>query len=211
MGRTKSGLAGRQAAAAETIRIHQRRERRRKLLIYGVGAFILATLVTVTAVLLVGAQANKAAIRNAATKPITGVQTFAKLTRNHTATPGHYAQNPPVGGDHSPVFLNCGIYRAPVTEGRAVHSLEHGAVWVTYSPTLAGPEVAALTDQAKSQSYEILSPRANLPSPIVASAWGVQLQVSTANDQRLAEFLSKYEQGPQTPEPGAACSGAPAN
>jgi hypothetical protein len=46
-----------------------------------------------------------------------------------------------------------------------------------------------------------------LPVPVVASAWGVQLKVQSASDPRLAQFLQKYEQGPQTPEPGAACTG----
>ena len=211
MGRIKSSMAARQAAAAETIRIHRQRERRRRLLIYGVGASVLVVLIAVTVVVLVGAQQDKAAIKRAAGQPIPGVRTYSNLTRNHTTTPGPYAQNPPVGGDHSPVFLNCGVYMQPVDDGRAVHSLEHGAVWVTYSPTLPDAQVLQLTNQAKNQSYEILSPRATLPSPIVASAWGVQLQLSDATDKRLTEFLVKYEQGPQTPEPGAACSGAPAS
>jgi hypothetical protein len=203
-------MATRQAAAAETIRNHRKLERRRRLLIYGSGAAIMTALIAVTTVVLVGAQADKAAVQSAAGKPIDGVRTFANLTRNHAATPGPYPQNPPVGGDHSATFLNCRIYSQPVDEGRAVHSIEHGAVWVTYSPTLPAAQVLQLTDQAENQGYEILSPRANLPSPVVASAWGVQLQLSDAADKRLAEFLARYEQGPQTPEPGAACSGAPA-
>jgi Protein of unknown function (DUF3105) len=51
--------------------------------------------------------------------------------------PVTYAQNPPVGGPHDLVWLNCGIYTAPVRNENAVHSLEHGAVWVTYQPSLA--------------------------------------------------------------------------
>ncbi|NEE58476.1 DUF3105 domain-containing protein, partial [Streptomyces sp. SID8455] len=29
----------------------------------------------------------------------------------------------------------------------------------------------------------------------------------SATDDRVAQFMTKYIQGPQTPEPGAACTG----
>jgi hypothetical protein len=211
MGRTKIRATARRAAAAEIIRTHERQERRRKLFIYGIGALALAGIVIPTGILLVGAQQQKAAIHTAAGKTIAGVQTFSNLTRNHLASPGPFAQDPPVGGDHSPIWVNCGIYTQPINDGRAVHSLEHGAVWVTYSPSLPSAQVQALATQAKAQKYELLSPRDGLPTPIVASAWGLQLQISDASDIRLAAFLGKYQQGPQTPEPGAACSGAATN
>jgi hypothetical protein len=38
------------------------------------------------------------------------------------------------------------------------------------------------------------------------SAWGHQLSVNTAADPRVDQFLTKYVQGAQTPEPGAACT-----
>ncbi|WP_194915354.1 DUF3105 domain-containing protein, partial [Catenulispora rubra] len=43
--------------------------------------------------------------------------------------------------------------------------------------------------------------------PITVTAWGKQLNVDSATDARIAKFISKYMQGPQTPEPGAACTG----
>lgn len=39
------------------------------------------------------------------------------------------------------------------------------------------------------------------------TAWGKQLSVDSSSDGRLAAFIQKYRQGPQTPEPGAVCSG----
>jgi hypothetical protein len=41
---------------------------------------------------------------------------------------------------------------------------------------------------------------------VVASAWGKQLRVTTANDPALANFVRVYQAGPQTPEPGAPCT-----
>ncbi|PXA67993.1 DUF3105 domain-containing protein [Cryobacterium arcticum] len=44
-------------------------------------------------------------------------------------------------------------------------------------------------------SYEILSPYPDLPAPIIATAWDKRLQVQSAADPRLSEFLSTYLQG----------------
>ncbi|WP_342668385.1 DUF3105 domain-containing protein [Actinotalea ferrariae] len=46
-----------------------------------------------------------------------------------------------------------------------------------------------------------------LPQPVVASAWETQLALDSVDDPRLEQFMVKYQQGEQTPEPGAACSG----
>jgi len=65
----------------------------------------------------------------------------------------------------------------------------------------------ALQDDARAEPYVIVSPYPGLPVPVVASAWGTQLKLPNVTDPRLAEFIATYAQGPQTPEPGAACSG----
>ncbi len=169
-------------------------------------ALILVIVVSAgTAIVLKTTKANH--LNALANKPINGVQTFTGLTRNHTLAKVKYAQNPPVGGDHNPNFINCGVYTHSVDVWEAVHSLEHGAVWVTYQPNLAPQQIAVLTRQAATHKYELLSPYSGLPSPIVASAWGKQLKMDNATDPRLAVFLQTFLQGAQTPEPGAACSG----
>ena len=69
-------------------------------------------------------------------------------------------------------------------------------------------QVQRLTDLAGGNAYVLLSPFDGLPEqPIVASAWGLQLPLETADDPRLEQFLVKYQQGEQTPEPGAPCTG----
>ncbi len=138
---------------------------------------------------------------------IPGVVTYSNLSRQHVTTKVNYPQVPPVGGSHNPVWQNCGIYSQPVANENAVHSMEHGAVWITYQPSLSTQDVNQLTTLASGHRYVLLSPYSGLPSPIVISAWGVQLKVTSASDPRLAQFLKYYEQGPQTQEPGAACSG----
>ena len=138
---------------------------------------------------------------------IPGVKYFSGLTFNHSTGKVTYAQIPPVGGDHSPDVLNCGIYDQPVPNENAVHSLEHGAVWITYQPTLPQSAVDQLRALVRGHDHVLLSPFAGLPAPVIASGWGVQLQLAGADDARLPRFIKKYEQGPQTREPGAECSG----
>ena len=54
----------------------------------------------------------------------------------HTEAAVDYPQSPPAGGDHNPVWQNAGFYEEPVQNETAVHTLEHGAVWITYQPDL---------------------------------------------------------------------------
>ena len=89
----------------------------------------------------------------------------------------------------------------------AVHSLEHGAVWITYSPDLPKDQINSLQERATNQTYLLVSPMKDLPSPVVASAWGKQVQLESADSPDLDRFIRAYRQGSQTPEPGAACTG----
>jgi len=136
-----------------------------------------------------------------------GVVAYNNLSRNHSEAPQTYSQTPPVGGTHSSVPQNCGIYDQPVHNENAVHSLEHGAVWITYQPDLPAAAIEQIRSLARSHDHVLVTPYPNLPKPVVASAWGLQLPLDDASDPRLSLFISRYESGPQTPEPGAVCSG----
>jgi hypothetical protein len=105
--------------------------------------------------------------------------------------------------------MNCDgeIYAKEIREENAVHSLEHGAVWVTYNGKAAEADVKALERRVSATPYSFMSPYGKQSSPIVLSAWGHQVKVKKASDPRVAEFFRKYVQGKQTPEPGAACIG----
>ncbi len=142
--------------------------------------------------------------------PIKGVKSFGELSREHVTTNVDYPQNPPVGGRHAPVWLDCTgtVYNKPVPEEKAVHSLEHGAVWLTYRPgDVSEDQLQRLRDLVSGTDYRFMSPRPDQSAPIMATAWGKQLQLQSADDPRLEEFLETYTQGPQTPEPGATCAG----
>lgn len=197
----------RKERALEARAERQRKDRRDKYWIYGIGAvLIFALIVSVTTVSVLN-QRKKAQLVAAAAKPILGLQSFSGLSRKHTSKEVAYQQIPPVGGDHSAQFINCGNYTHPINNWEAVHSLEHGAVWVTYRPDLPKNQIDLLTKEAALHPYALLSPYPGLSAPVVASAWGKQLKMDNGSDPRLKVFLQAYLQGPQTPEPGAACAG----
>lgn len=130
---------------------------------------------------------------------------FRRLAREHTEAELPAADLPPAGGTHSPVWQNCGLYDEPISTENAAHSLEHGAVWVTYQPELAEADVAALQEQLRGEPYLLLSPFPGLRSPVVVTAWEVQLELDAVDDDRMMEFIERYRQGPTAPEPGASC------
>lgn len=138
---------------------------------------------------------------------ITGIETFEN-TANHVDGAVEYPQSPPAGGNHNAAWLNCAVYSEPVPNENAVHSLEHGAVWVTYDPELITQEqVDALTAQLPS-TYMIVSPYPGLPSPAVVSAWDAQVAVDSLDDERVGAFIDAYWRSTNAPEPQALCTGA---
>jgi hypothetical protein len=140
-----------------------------------------------------------------------GVMTFSYQGGQHDDTYNAWPEVPPVGGIHNNIWQNCGFYDKPINSGTAVHSLEHGAVWITYRPDLPADQVEILKKIAEDNSYVIVSPYDGLPSPVVATFWNHQLRLDSAQDNRLKQFvrffLGKRLDPSYTPEPGAACSG----
>ena len=112
---------------------------------------------------------------------------------------------PPAGGQHFEVWLNCGVYDQPVPTGNALHSLEHGAVWIAYQPDLPSGDVEILRDIVGDSGRRILSPYPDLAAPIVLTAWGFRLRLDTVDDDLIQQFISAYEDSATSPEPGASC------
>ncbi|MFJ9905264.1 DUF3105 domain-containing protein [Streptomyces sp. NPDC101152] len=218
---SKSTSAARKARIEEMRRAEKARERRGRILTIGASVVVVAGLV-VGGVVLVQHQSDK---KNTASDAKSGgssgdaghfvtgkdgVRTWTgNLSRNHVAGTVSYPMHPPVGGNHNPVWLNCNgdVYTKPVKDENAVHALEHGAVWVTYTDKATKSDVGTLAAKVKQTPYSLMSPYTNQSAPIELSAWGHQLSVTSANDPKVAQFFQTYVQGKQTPEPGASCTG----
>lgn len=210
------GKDERRAQVAEIRAAQLRADRRRKWLIILVFGVIVLALAIPTTIIIVNAQRDAAAVEAAASEPIEGENVVEVPSATHVTrdipyeTASAVAEGkllPPTGGDHDPVVQNCGYYAEPVRSENALHSLEHGAVWVTYRPGLADAQVATLRDLAEANPYLLVSPFDELAADVVATAWGVQFELDSAQDERLKPFLQRYLQGEQTPEPGAPCEG----
>ncbi|WP_433254959.1 DUF3105 domain-containing protein [Streptosporangium sp. CA-135522] len=199
---TKEKAQARRDHLAQMRAQQTRKERRTAFLMWGVGGAVILLLVGVVGFYIVNERSASS---------LDAVKSFKYVGSEHTSGPVTYKETPPVGGPHAPPpeWQNCGIYDKPIGNENAVHSLEHGAVWITYRPDLPKAQVEELRSLVRKQrDYMLLSPYPGIPSPIVASSWGNQLSgITDAGDPRLAKFIAKFKNGPGTPELGAACSG----
>ncbi len=128
---------------------------------------------------------------------------------NHKAGPLTYPSSPPVGGVHNPHWQNCmgDVYTAQIPKEQAVHSLEHGAIWVTYNPDkLSADQVNQLAGKVRDVEFTLMSPYPGLDQPISLQAWGYQLKLTDPSDGRIDDFISALRKN-ASQEPTAGCSG----
>ena len=169
------------------------REKRKRRLLIGMP-------VTILLVAFLGAAISRL------TRPdLEGVLDFNNLLRNHDREAEFVESRlPPAGGSHNPQWQNCGIYSDPLDNSLAVHSLEHGAVWLAYRPNLSEEKVADLQNMVRDESYILMSPFPGLQSEAVMTSWEKQLVIDTVPDEGIEQFIERYKGG--GPEPGAPCS-----
>jgi hypothetical protein len=208
---TQSVKQQREQKRQEKLAEYQRElaKRRRGKVVWWVvgGVAALAVVAVVVASFVFAPQRVTYEANNSTGREIEGVQTFQNETV-HTDQPVQYPQTPPAGGPHNPYWLNCGVYSEPQQNENAVHSMEHGAIWVTYDPArISGDALDTLKGWLPS-SYTILSPYEGMDSPIAVSGWNTQLKVDEASDPRIGEFFTEYWRSQNVPEPGASCAGA---
>ncbi|SOC52550.1 DUF3105 domain-containing protein [Ornithinimicrobium cerasi] len=198
----RTATTDRTARVAKIQKANQAAERRRGVMIWGSATVVVA--------LVVGAVVFAVLRDSPATADLSGVQSYTYEAAVHEPTPIEYTENPPVGGPHNAAWWNCGVYDQELPREHVVHSLEHGAVWLTYQPSLPADQVELLTELGD-DDYMIVSPMADQDSPVVATSWGNQLALDTADEKSLRAFIREYKQGPDTPELGAACTGGTAS
>lgn len=99
------------------------------------------------------------------------------------------------------------MYDVPVRAENAVHSQEHGGVWIAYDPgVVADADVSTLEDVVDGRSGLMLSPCPGQSSPIMLQAWNRQLGVDSVDDERIGQFVEVLTfDAETTPEVGATC------
>ncbi len=127
----------------------------------------------------------------------------------HQAGPLTYKVNPPVAGPHNPAWQNCmgNVYDAPIANEHAVHSLEHGAIWITYKQGLPADQVAKLAAKVEGKEKMLMSPVASLTDNVSLQAWGYQLKVGSVDDPRIDDFIKVLRVNASIEGPTAACDG----
>ncbi|MFD6920199.1 DUF3105 domain-containing protein [Streptomyces sp. NPDC059944] len=216
MGSAKNTSTGSRKARIEELRRAERsRDRRNRILVIAAAVVVVIGLAVGGVVLVQSQSDDKDTARDAKQASghfvtgADGVKTWkGTLARNHVTKTVSYPMEPPVGGDHNQVWMNCNgdVYTKAVNNMNAVHSLEHGAVWVTYNGKASADDVKTLAAKVKKTPYTLMSPVDDQKDPIMLSAWGKQRTVTGASDKNVDAFFSEFVQGKQTPEPGAACT-----
>ena len=141
---------------------------------------------------------------------IDGVLTERIGEYDHLVADLDYDSPAPSGGDHlpSPGWLNCGVYDGAVPDELAVHSLEHGAVWIALGRDATDDDREAAVELADTEPGRVIvSDVADLPNPVELVAWGFRLPLDAATDERAAAFVEQFVDRSTAPEAGAACEG----
>lgn len=149
-------------------------------------------------------------------KDIPGVKTAKYEAQVHVQPTQRvaYDQAPPFGGPHDNVWADCTgvVYPEAVRSENMVHSLEHGAVWITYNPDKVDKAgIDKLSERVEGKPYTMMSPYPGLDKPISAQSWGHQLKVDDAEDKRIDQFIAALRQNPNNvyPEINGSCQGVP--
>jgi hypothetical protein len=132
------------------------------------------------------------------------------LGNNHIQPPVSFSASPSIGGDHYPFWQNCGFYDLEAIEGAATHTMEHGAVWITYNADrVSDAELDELRALAAGNSKLLISAYDH-PEKLVLSAWGVQHREDalSPSDAAVSEFITDWVDNSELPEAGVTCQEA---
>ena len=141
-------------------------------------------------------QPNKKLMREA--EPI---QSDNHVARNQTHAP--YSTNPPTSGPHyGDGVAGAGIHQEEVADELLVHSLEHGAVIISYKSSLASEDIEEIKKAFnQAEGKKILVPRKNLEVVVALTSWGRLLKLETIDQGKIKAFIeANSDQGPEKAE-----------
>lgn len=142
--------------------------------------------------------------------PPEGIEVYPATTNRTVKGPIEYDRRPPTNGDHDPLWQNCGFYEEPIKDRHAVHSMDHGVVWITYRPDLGKRQIESLRPYGR-ESYVIVSPYPGQDAPVIVTSWRVQLELAGADDPRLRRFVDEFRISEIAPLSGNRCTSGVGN
>lgn len=147
--------------------------------------------------------------------PIAGQETYASQGNQHVAEGSSntlaYNSTPPTSGPHYESTVEWGIWSQPQDYGYLLHNLEDGGIVIYYQcPEGCLETVAALQNVVQpylnTNRRLILVPNdlswvddsdrplhKDMGSPIVVTAWGNMLKLSSVDTPKIQAFIDKYE------------------
>jgi hypothetical protein len=113
--------------------------------------------------------------------------------------------NPPSGGEHWPVWALYAKYTSPVPREMYTHNLEHGGAVITYRCKDPCPELVAALEgvfdevvdpycitMSPPASRLVLTPDANIPTPIAVSTWRATYIATCLDPPSLKDFIQRF-------------------
>jgi hypothetical protein len=183
-----------------------RREQRNRQVLIGAAVFGVVILVVVLVVLFFPRGASGDQMRQVPQEAANHVQEGSPLT---------YRNRPPSSGVHYgtlPQASDYRLYDQPLSPGRWVHMLEHGAVAVLYRPDLCDQacrtQLAEVWDAIPRSNlvgvkHVVITPYQDMDHMIAVVAWGYADEMDQVDKDRiLADVRSKVD-APSAPERGA--------
>ena len=139
------------------------------------------------------------------TNPPKGIEVYPATTNRTVEGPIEYDREPPTNGNHAPLWQNCGFYQKSIQDRHAVHSMDHGVVWITHRPDLSQQQIESLRPYGN-EEYVIVSPYPGQDAPVTVSSWRVQLKLNGASDPRLEQFVEEFKASELAPLSGNRCT-----
>lgn len=142
--------------------------------------------------------------------PFVAQQEHVDTSASWDGTNPVYDLKPPAGGNHLAVWQTCtgSVYDGPIVDGNAVHSMEHGAVWLTFDPELVQQgDIDALAQVISARDYSLMSPYPGQGVAVSLQSWGNRFQTDDPADPMIDEYLDTYILNERfNPEAMATCS-----
>lgn len=162
-------------ARIEAVRQRKRARLRRRMLIFGSIAVIVALLGGFALFRYFQNRVNvQELVQEAGCSPITEHPEEGRSHLQQGQDPPEYRTNPPTSGDHAGAPAPFGVYTDTVAPERLVHSLEHGGTVVHYRPDdLTEEQIIELEEFIDNEfpNGAILNPNPDIPAPIAMAAW----------------------------------------
>ena len=133
------------------------------------------------------------------------VETFPNDGQEHLplGTPNRYRTDPPVSGNHWPIWADPGRYTQAIPNEALVHSLEHGHIVIYIDrPNAEGVRLLTLWANMYRGMWDglVVVPRANLGTGVILTAWTKMLRLPDFDPAAAAAFIDQFRgRGPENP------------